>query len=233
MLDKNKQRETQRRWRAANKDKVREYNKRMWEKKTKFEQAARSRKWRAANPDKKAAEFKRYKERHPSWFKNYMRAWRRKQLAAPPPYEPPENCEACGRLMKRPNLDHCHLTNRFRGWICNQCNGALGLAGDTPEAVRRLLEYITQAYEAINRRLLMTEITSATIVVPAPSVIVDVEATIRAEVAKAVAAAKAEESKVVAWVKGVIAKYWPHVTAAGAGYAVAAFGVIDKILKWI
>jgi hypothetical protein len=79
----------------------------------------------------------------------------------------------------------------------------------------------------------MTEITSATIVVPAPSVIVDVEATIRAEVAKAVAAAKAEESKVVAWVKGVIAKYWPHVTAAGAGYAVAAFGVIDKILKWI
>ena len=79
----------------------------------------------------------------------------------------------------------------------------------------------------------MTEITSATIVVPAPSVIVDVEATIRAEVAKAVAAAKAEESKIVTWVKGVIAKYWPHVTAAGAGYAVAAFGVIDKILKWI
>jgi hypothetical protein len=76
-------------------------------------------------------------------------------------------------------------------------------------------------------------VSTGIVIVPAPSVIVDVEATIRAEVAKAVAAAKAEESKVVAWVKGVIAKYWPHVTAAGAGYAVAAFGVIDKILKWI
>jgi hypothetical protein len=76
-------------------------------------------------------------------------------------------------------------------------------------------------------------VSTGTLVVPAPSVIVDVEATIKAEVAKAVAAAKAEESKIVTWVKGVIAKYWPHVTAAGAGYAVAAFGVIDKILKWI
>jgi hypothetical protein len=79
----------------------------------------------------------------------------------------------------------------------------------------------------------MSELSTATLVVPAPSVIVDVEATIKAEVAKAVAAAKAEESKIVTLVKGVIAKYWPHVTAAGAGYAVAAFGVIDKILKWI
>jgi hypothetical protein len=63
----------------------------------------------------------------------------------------------------------------------------------------------------------------------APTVVVDIEATIKAEVAKAVAAVKAEESKIVTFVK----TYWPHVTAALAGYGVAAFGVIEKIAKLI
>lgn len=69
----------------------------------------------------------------------------------------------------------------------------------------------------------MSEITTAT------GVVVDVEATIKAEVAKAVAAIKAEESKIVTFVK----TYWPHVAAAASGYAVSAFGVIEKILKLI
>ena len=71
----------------------------------------------------------------------------------------------------------------------------------------------------------MSEITTATPV----SVVVDVEATIKAEVAKAVAAIKAEESKIVTFVK----TYWPHVASAAAGYGVAAFGVIEKVLKLI
>ena len=44
----------------------------------------------------------------------------------------------------------------------------------------------------------------------APTVVVDVEATIKAEVAKAVAAIKGEESKIVTFVK----TYWPHVASA-------------------
>jgi hypothetical protein len=73
----------------------------------------------------------------------------------------------------------------------------------------------------------MSEITTGT------AVIVDVEATIKAEVAKAIAAAKAEESKIVTWVKTTVATYWPHVAALLAGYGASAFGVIEKVAKYL
>lgn len=62
-------------------------------------------------------------------------------------------------------------------------------------------------------------------------VVVDVEATIKAEVAKAVAALKAEESAVVTKVKAFVAKYWPHTAAAVAGYAASAYGILEPALK--
>lgn len=37
----------------------------------------------------------------------------------------PERCECCGlppSTKRGLHLDHCHLTGRFRGWICHQCN---------------------------------------------------------------------------------------------------------------
>ena len=49
----------------------------------------------------------------------------------------------------------------------------------------------------------MTDATVST----ATGVVVDIEATIKAEVAKAVAAVKAEEYKVVTWVKTMVATY--------------------------
>jgi hypothetical protein len=43
----------------------------------------------------------------------------------------------------------------FRGWLCSNCNIALGLAGDNPEGVRRLLEYITRAQAMLDLRQLL------------------------------------------------------------------------------
>lgn len=60
-------------------------------------------------------------------------------------------------------------------------------------------------------------------------VVVDIEATIKAEVAKAVAAAKAEESKIVTFVKA----HYPKVVAAVGGWLTAKFLVIEAILKAI
>lgn len=52
-------------------------------------------------------------------------------------------CHCCGEyddnLSKSLCVDHCHETGRFRGWLCNSCNKALGLCRDNP---RMLVEYL-------------------------------------------------------------------------------------------
>lgn len=61
-------------------------------------------------------------------------------------------CDACGVLppkdAKHQNalqIDHCHDTGRFRGFLCGHCNKSLGLVGDSIERVRQLLAYLEQA----------------------------------------------------------------------------------------
>lgn len=39
-------------------------------------------------------------------------------------------------------LDHCHQTGKFRGFLCNECNIALGKFGDDPEVLRNALRYL-------------------------------------------------------------------------------------------
>jgi hypothetical protein len=41
-------------------------------------------------------------------------------------------------------VDHCHSTNLVRGLLCNTCNLALGLLGDSVENAKRLIEYVTK-----------------------------------------------------------------------------------------
>ena len=64
-------------------------------------------------------------------------------------------------------------------------------------------------------------------------VVVDIEATIKAEVAKAVAAAKAEESAFVTKVKTFVAAHYSKVVSVGVGYAAAHFNIIAAALKLI
>ena len=42
-------------------------------------------------------------------------------------------------------VDHCHKTNKVRGLLCNQCNRAIGMLGDTKEGVLKALEYLEKA----------------------------------------------------------------------------------------
>lgn len=74
--------------------------------------------------------------------------WRnskRRGLPAPTRPEPPI-CECCERPPGRTSLhlDHCHLTHTFRGWLCNPCNRAIGMLGDTLEGVRRAEKYLSR-----------------------------------------------------------------------------------------
>lgn len=42
-------------------------------------------------------------------------------------------------------VDHDHTTNRIRGLLCQTCNKALGMLGDTYESVKRAMNYLQRA----------------------------------------------------------------------------------------
>ena len=58
---------------------------------------------------------------------------------------PPPACECCSRVVQKLHLDHCRETGEFRGFLCRQCNCAIGALGDNIEGITRALNYIRKA----------------------------------------------------------------------------------------
>ena len=90
--------------------------------------AARRNSQRAADPEK-------------------YRATRRKYSGLPEPTRPePATCECCRRPPgdRAMHLDHCHVSGEFRGWLCSNCNTALGKLGDDLKGVESLRNYLMQ-----------------------------------------------------------------------------------------
>ena len=59
-------------------------------------------------------------------------------------------CAICGRSPKNTrygllHVDHCHATGIIRGLLCDHCNRALGILGDSQEAIRNVLAYLERA----------------------------------------------------------------------------------------
>jgi hypothetical protein len=54
-------------------------------------------------------------------------------------------CATCGKQQRRHlHVDHDHATGVVRGLLCSDCNAALGHLHDSPEIIRKLLQYILQ-----------------------------------------------------------------------------------------
>lgn len=52
-------------------------------------------------------------------------------------------CEICGRSdVRRLVVDHCHVTGKIRGMLCDRCNQAIGALGDNAESLERALRYL-------------------------------------------------------------------------------------------
>ena len=67
------------------------------------------------------------------------------RLTAP---EKPLVCDCCKKPPKKKFvLDHCHINETFRGWLCDHCNLAIGLLGDDLEGVTRALRYLEKHEE--------------------------------------------------------------------------------------
>lgn len=56
-----------------------------------------------------------------------------------------EVCECCGepnRRRRAMHFDHDHVTGAFRGWLCHDCNSALGSVQDSPKRLQQLIDYL-------------------------------------------------------------------------------------------
>lgn len=72
---------------------------------------------------------------------NNLNSKNRKKFRKQNPLPKNSACECCGKIKKLV-LDHCHKTQQFRGWLCSDCNVALGKLGDNTEGVLKALDYL-------------------------------------------------------------------------------------------
>jgi Recombination endonuclease VII len=131
-----------------------------------------SRKWRAANPDREAAHRQKrrdseydktrwammtekgreanriavrlYSAKNRAKLREQQRRRQRSRLPSPTRSEP-LLCECCGSPPSGRgalHLDHDHLTNRFRGWLCQRCNMGIGQLGDDLRGIQRAAAYL-------------------------------------------------------------------------------------------
>jgi hypothetical protein len=101
----------------------------------------RVRAWNAANPERRKAIQNNWKRKNPE----KRRAWDRTSRGLPlPTRATPALCECCGRPpgKRALNLDHCHRTGKFRGWLCDNCNTAIGKLGDDVFGLQRAIHYL-------------------------------------------------------------------------------------------
>lgn len=53
-----------------------------------------------------------------------------------------QKCAICPTIMTSPCYDHDALSGEFRGWLCHNCNRALGLFKDSPILLTNALMYL-------------------------------------------------------------------------------------------
>lgn len=101
----------------------------------------------ASDPDTYNKRNHAYKRANPEASRRNSTATSRRKAGLPEPTRPmPSLCESCAKDRKL-NLDHCHVTGKFRGWLCGQCNMGVGLLGDSVAGTRFMLAYLERAGE--------------------------------------------------------------------------------------
>jgi hypothetical protein len=68
-------------------------------------------------------------------------------MCRPPIGTPCENCKKTKEMLV---FDHDHKTDQFRGWLCYQCNSAIGNLGDTLKGLQQAVRYLKRAEKGKN-----------------------------------------------------------------------------------
>jgi hypothetical protein len=56
-----------------------------------------------------------------------------------------KRCPICGTsefTQKTLNIDHCHVSGKVRGVLCNKCNTGLGAFDENPDTMLRAIDYV-------------------------------------------------------------------------------------------
>lgn len=59
----------------------------------------------------------------------------------------PYKCDCCEKdiiTTRTIQLDHCHETGLFRGWLCKECNISMGNLGDNINGMMRVIKYMNK-----------------------------------------------------------------------------------------
>lgn len=132
--DRVRKRDHMRRKRAADPEKVAEYQ----------------REWRKKNRERVNAYNKAYRERlTPAYaakkerdrIQSRIRSRKRYGIVDPPTECPTQPCEICGETLKLV-CDHDHATGLFRGWLCRRCNVGIGALKDSAELCEKAATYL-------------------------------------------------------------------------------------------
>ena len=67
------------------------------------------------------------------------RRYRDRKHLRPPAGAP---CAICRQPMRPPQQDHCAKTGRIRGYLCRNCNLALGHFNDRIPLIRKAIQYL-------------------------------------------------------------------------------------------
>ena len=57
---------------------------------------------------------------------------------------PPSHCQLCNKESNKLQLDHCHTTRKFRGWLCTDCNVGLGKLKDDASLLELGIKYLKE-----------------------------------------------------------------------------------------
>lgn len=110
--------------------------------------------WKTANRKRHNENGRRWRESDPERYREYKRRYLLQSNYGITPKEYDEMLAAqdgvcaCCRTSDpgggRSNfcVDHCHETGRIRGVLCNTCNTAIGMLGDTVESIDRVAAYM-------------------------------------------------------------------------------------------
>lgn len=117
--------------------------------------------WRLNNPEKYRNSWRNSKPRVKTYYKEYYQRTfaqrlQRKYGISLKEYnemlqEQGNKCKICSDYLAPAIVDHCHVTNKVRGLLCNRCNVALGLIRDNYRITVKMSRYLIDSGKRRNK----------------------------------------------------------------------------------